>query len=71
MNGLRSSDAVQQLYGMIGIRKLLSVQENPPIQKVIDAQLVPLIIKYAAQNQYSQIKLEALWALTNLASGTT
>lgn len=29
---------------MIGIRKILSIAENPPIQAVIDAGLVPKMI---------------------------
>jgi hypothetical protein len=29
---------------MIGIRKILSIAENPPIQAVIDAGLVPKLI---------------------------
>lgn len=30
--------------GVIGIRKLISVDNDPPIQQVIDAQLIPAFI---------------------------
>jgi importin subunit alpha-1 len=71
VSSLFSQDILQQHYGIIGIRKLLSIEDKPPIQQVIDAQLVPVLILYAQQNQYPQLKFEALWALTNVASGTT
>lgn len=56
---------------MIGVRKILSIAENPPIQAVIDAGLVPRMIEYVKQSEYPQLQLEATWALTNVASGTT
>jgi hypothetical protein len=37
-------DIKRQHFGMIGIRKILSVADNPPIQAVIDAGLVPRMI---------------------------
>lgn len=64
-------DILNQHFGMIGIRKLLSIAENPPIQAVIDAGLVPKMIQYVKQLDYPQLQLEATWALTNVASGTT
>lgn len=56
---------------MIGIRKTLSVAENSPIQEIIDAGLIPRMVGYARQDEYPQLQLEATWALTNIASGTT
>lgn len=56
---------------MIGVRKILSIAEAPPIQAVIDAGLVPKMIEYVKQQEYPQLQLEATWALTNVASGTT
>jgi importin subunit alpha-1 len=66
-----SQDIIKQHYGLIGIRKILSVADNPPIQSVIDAGLVPRMIEYVKQTEYPQLQLEATWALTNVASGTT
>ena len=37
-------DVIRQHYGMIGVRKILSIADSPPIQAVIDAGLVPRMI---------------------------
>lgn len=44
---------------------------EPPIQPVIDAGIIQECISMIQQDQYPQLKLEATWVLTNLASGTT
>jgi importin subunit alpha-6/7 len=67
---INEGNIVNQHYGMIGIRKILSIAENPPIQAVIDAGLIPKMIAYVKQTEYPQLQLEATWALTNVASGT-
>ena len=62
---------MKQHQGIIGVRKILSVLNNPPIQIVIDAGLVPRMIEYVRQTAYPQLQLEATWALTNVASGSS
>lgn len=57
-------------YGVIGIRKVLSV-EVPPIQPIIDANLISPLIEFMKATQYPHLQLEAAWALTNVASGTS
>lgn len=71
ISAINEGDILNQHYGMIGIRKILSIAENPPIQAVIDAGLIPKMIGYVKQMEYPQLQLEATWALTNVASGTT
>jgi len=66
-----NDDILEQHRGMIGIRKILSIAENPPIQSIIDAGLIPKMITYVKQSEFPQLQLEATWALTNVASGTT
>lgn len=56
---------------MIGIRKLLSVDKMLPIQAVIDANVVPKMIKFMSEKAYPRLQMEAAWALTNIASGTS
>ena len=68
---INEGNIIEQHYGMIGIRKILSIAENPPIQAVIDAGLIPKMITYVKQTEYPQLQLEATWALTNVASGST
>ena len=57
INALADPDIINQHRGMIGIRKILSIAENPPIQAVIDAGLVPRMIEYVKQNEYPQLQL--------------
>ena len=57
--------------GIIGIRKILSVDKNAPIQLVIDANLVPKMIQFMKQIKFPRLQMEATWALTNIASGTS
>ena len=44
IRAIHESDVLRQHYGMIGVRKILSIADNPPIQAVIDAGLVPRMI---------------------------
>lgn len=54
---INDQNILKQHYGMIGVRKILSVAENPPIQAVIDAGLVPRMIEYVKQSEYPQLQL--------------
>ena len=49
VTAIHSPEIVEQHYGVIGIRKLLSRKANPPIQIIIDSGLVPKLIKYVQQ----------------------
>jgi len=62
----------QQLLGITRLRKLLSIENNPPIQEVIDSGLVPKLVEYLdADNKNQSIQFEATWALTNIVSGNS
>lgn len=49
VKAINEGNIVNQHYGIIGIRKILSIAENPPIQAVIDAGLIPKMIAYVKQ----------------------
>jgi hypothetical protein len=70
INALNDPDVTKQHYGIIGIRRILSVAATPPIQKIIDAGVVPKLIELIGQEQYPQLQLEATWALANIAAGS-
>jgi len=67
---INSKDLYQDHHGVIGLRKILSV-DYPPIQSVIDANLVPLLISFMKREDHPHLQLEAAWALTNVASGSS
>lgn len=67
---ITSSDIIQQHYAVIGIRRILSLVDDPPIQPIIDCGLIPKLIEFMNQDEYPQLQLESAWALANVASGT-
>jgi importin subunit alpha-1 len=53
----------------IGFRRLLSL-DNPPIQELLDSNVVPRFNELLQRNNFPKIQFEAAWCLTNLASGS-
>lgn len=50
------------------VRRMLSKEEAPPVQPVIDAGLVPILVQFLKLIQEPKTQFEAAWALTNIAS---
>lgn len=44
VTNIYSEDIIRRHYGLIGIRKIISIEEGAPIQEVIDVGLVPTFI---------------------------
>ena len=70
INEFKTNDIEKKYKGLVGIRKLLCLPENPPIQQIIDYGLVNDFIDLL-QNGYPEFQYESLWILTNIASGTS
>jgi len=71
MAGIDSNDRQQQYEKTMQIRKMLSIEINPPIQPIIDAGIVPKLVAFLTCTDSTGLQFEASWALTNIASGTT
>jgi len=67
-----SSEAV--LEAVRGFRKMLSVEQNPPVREIIECQALPYFVTLLTRNDVTpdeitfKIHFEATWALTNVAS---
>jgi len=70
-SNLYSADHVLVQKAAQNLRRILSIEKNPPIQMVINAGLVPQLVNLLQYDQYPIIQFEAAWALTNIASGTS
>lgn len=63
-------DITLKLLSCVGFRRILSIDKQPPIQAVIDANLVPTFI-HLLHHEIPKFQFEAAWCLTNIASGTS
>lgn len=68
INLFNSENIDDKFKGLIGIRKLLSMASQPPIQEIIDLKIVPELIKLL-DNSPNEFIYEAIWSLTNIAAG--
>lgn len=71
IQGVTSADRAQQLVSTTQCRILLSKEKNPPIDEVVEANLVPFFIQFLTYDDSPQLQFEAAWTLTNIASGTS
>jgi len=70
LEAMKSPEPERNLYAAQGFRKLLSIENEPPIQNVIDAGVVPVLIEFIKRHDFPQLQYESAWAITNIASGT-
>ena len=67
---LNDQDPLVVAEATIALRKILSVDRNPPIAEVLNAGVLPRLKELLADKTRPNIQLEACWALTNIASGS-
>jgi len=68
---MSSQDDNLRLSATSQIRKLLSIEVNPPIQDVIDIGMVPILVQFLSRSDAPRLQFEAAWALTNIGSGSS
>ncbi|KAL0684038.1 hypothetical protein Bca4012_050886 [Brassica carinata] len=71
VSGIWSEDANLQLETTTLLRKLLSLEQNPPINDVVGSGVVPRVVTFLSRDDFPKLQFEAAWALTNIASGTS
>lgn len=57
--------------GTLLIRKILSVEKDPPYDAVTSSGVVPHLVNLLQRSDYPQLQFESAWALTNIAAGTS
>ena len=67
----QSDDLSIRFEGIRAARKLLSIDRNPPIDDLIHANFLPILVQCLSADQYPDLQFEAAWALTNVASGNS
>ncbi|CCD25663.1 karyopherin alpha NDAI_0F03450 [Naumovozyma dairenensis CBS 421] len=68
---IHSNDMQDQLSATVKFRQILSREHSPPIDIVIQTGIVPTLVEFMQENQPEMLQLEAAWALTNIASGSS
>ena len=70
VGNLLDGDINDKHRSIIGMRKILSNGDSPPIHLLFDCNIFNCIIEIFKQSMFPQMKLEASWILTNVAAGT-
>lgn len=70
VEALSSPNPASVLEAITHLRKLLSLESKPPIDVILASGALPLIVPLITSSS-TKICFEALWALTNIASGTS
>ena len=65
---ITSDRKVIKIFATLGLRRLLSFEQGPPIQQTVDRGLVPKLFEFAQDYNSPKLQFEAIWCLTNLAS---
>uniref|UniRef100_K3WKY9 Importin subunit alpha n=1 Tax=Globisporangium ultimum (strain ATCC 200006 / CBS 805.95 / DAOM BR144) TaxID=431595 RepID=K3WKY9_GLOUD len=68
---IQSLDPMAQTTAVSKLRRLLSLENSPPIQEVINLGVVPLLVNFLRMHDKPELQFESAWALTNIASGTS
>lgn len=64
-----SSNPKERIHGTMCIRILLAKGDTqPPYQKIVDADIVPLLLSFLGHDDNPKLQFEAAWAVTNLCS---
>jgi len=71
VNGVNSKNSSERLKATIEFRRMLSIEDNPPIAHVISCGVVPRLMEFLTYSHEEKLQFESAWTITNIASGTT
>ncbi|KAM9914090.1 hypothetical protein OXX80_009879 [Metschnikowia pulcherrima] len=71
MEMIQSPDFDNRLNATVKFRQVLSKEHNPPIDFVIQSGVIPTLVQFMSEGNPDMLQLEAAWALTNIASGSS
>lgn len=71
MELIQLADFDNQLAATVKFRQVLSREHNPPIDLVIQLGVIPTLVEFMKDGHADMLQLEAAWALTNIASGSS
>jgi len=66
---MRSGNYQESYKATEDLRKVLSLEDGPPITEVIEAGAVPILMNLLSNDQDPKLQFEAAWCITNIASG--
>ena len=66
-----NQDHLVQLESAILLRKLLSLEEDPPIQQILESGVIKTLINIIETSKDQLLRAEAIWGLVNAARGNS
>ena len=66
-----NTEVTSKCHALREIRTLLSTRRTPPIEQVIAADLLPILVHFLDLQAPHDLQFEAAWILTNISSGTS
>lgn len=63
-----NSDPKDLVMAARNIRRLTSVASNSPIEQLIQAGILPIMVRYLTYDQNTDVQYEAAWVLINIAA---
>lgn len=71
IQGVNRSDMLLCFLAAQATREMISQENNPPLNLIIEAGLIPKLVDFLKVAPLPNLQLEVAWALTNITSGTS